>query len=71
MKKLLSTLALPFLLGISTFAAEITVDTIPQTLITYADQAIASGTVSVDTLLTVMQTIHENQKAEITSALKE
>jgi hypothetical protein len=48
---------------------EVSVNTVPDTLISYADQAIAKGTVSVDKLLTVMQTIHEQQKSEIASAL--
>jgi hypothetical protein len=69
MKKLLCLLSLPFLCGMSIFAAEVSINTVSDTLIHYADQAIATGAVSVDTLLTVMQTIHETQKADLKAAL--
>ena len=55
----------------ATSAAEITITSVSDTLINYADQAIAQGKVSVDKLLTVMQTIHENQKSELKSALEQ
>jgi hypothetical protein len=51
-------------------AVEITVTPVSESLIQYADQAIEKGTANVDKLLTVMQTIHENQKSEFTSALE-
>ena len=69
MKKLFGILALPLLFGASTFATEVSVSTVPETLIQYADQAIAGGKVSVDKFLTVMQTIHQQQKATVQSAL--
>jgi hypothetical protein len=69
MKKILGILALTLLFGASTFATDVTVSTVPETLIHYADQAIADGKVSVDKFLTVMQTIHQQQKATVQSAL--
>ncbi|MDR2190439.1 MAG: hypothetical protein LBP53_04555 [Candidatus Peribacteria bacterium] len=52
----------------STFAVDIKTQTVSDTLIQYADQAIAKGT-SVDTLITAMKTIHEQQKSDLAAAL--
>jgi hypothetical protein len=54
----------------STFAAEVNIASTSDTLIQYTDKALEKGTVSVDKLLTAMQTIHEQQKSELASALE-
>lgn len=64
MKKIWVLLTLPFLRGISIAA------TSTDNLISYADQAIAKGTVSLEKLITTMQTIHKTQKEQVTTALK-
>jgi hypothetical protein len=69
MKKTLGILALTLLFGAGTFATDVTVNTVPDTLIRFADQAIADGKVSVDKFITVMQTIHQQQKTAVQSAL--
>jgi hypothetical protein len=69
MKKFFGILVLTLLLGAPAFGVDVTVSTVPETLIRYADQAIADGKISVDKFITVMQTIHQQQQSAVQSAL--
>jgi hypothetical protein len=77
MKKYITLVAFASLIvGMPSLAAEPNMESSEvispaQKLITYADTAIAEGKTSIDTLLSVMQTIHQNQQTALKEAVQD
>jgi hypothetical protein len=76
MKKYITIRALiACVIGLPTMAAEPSAElaeavSLSQKLIDYADTAIANGKISVDTLLSTMQTIHQHQQSVLAEAVQ-
>jgi hypothetical protein len=71
MKKLFALMALCLVGFPLVNAAEITVMSMSDSLIRYADQAIDQGKISVDNLLTAMYAFHETQKSELKTLIEQ